>query len=80
MPKTIKEIQQDYTGFTTVEYSDGSNRTYTVDDLPTAVLGSDSNVTGLAVAGQTLPVIWTGTQSQYDAIAVKSSTVLYVIV
>lgn len=35
MPKTIKEVHTDYTGVTTVEYSDDSTRTYTVDDIAT---------------------------------------------
>lgn len=35
MPKTIKEVYSDYTGVTTVEYSDDSTRTYTVDDIAT---------------------------------------------
>lgn len=35
MPKTIKEVYTDYSGYTTVEYSDDSTRKYSVDDVPT---------------------------------------------
>lgn len=35
MPKTIKEVYTDYTGYTTVEYSDDSTRKYSVDDVAT---------------------------------------------
>lgn len=35
MPKTIKEVYTDYTGYTTVEYSDDTTRKYSVDDVPT---------------------------------------------
>ena len=33
MPKTIKEIQQDYTGQTTIEYSDGTSTTYATNQI-----------------------------------------------
>lgn len=61
MPKTIKEVYSDYTGVTTVEYSDDTTRTYTVDDVPTV---STNPLTGMATginAGGTVFNIARGT-------------------
>lgn len=35
MPKTIKEVYSDYAGVTTIEYSDDTTRTYSVDEVAT---------------------------------------------
>ncbi len=53
MPKTIKEVYTDYSGYTTVEYSDGSTRTYTVDDVPTVQSNSITGGKELQVDGLT---------------------------
>jgi lysophospholipase L1-like esterase len=46
MPKTIKEVYQDYGGNTTIEYSDDSVRKFSVDDVPTV---STNPLTGVKV-------------------------------
>jgi hypothetical protein len=57
MPNTIKEVYTDYSGNTTVEYSDGSVRKFGVDDVPTV---STNPLTGglvLAAAGMDRSVL-----------------------
>ncbi|ASJ79271.1 putative membrane-anshored cell surface protein [Curvibacter phage P26059A] len=73
MPKTIKEVYSDYAGVTTIEYSDDTTRTYTVDDV--ATVKSNPLTGGLTLkAGSEVGVFLK--PSQLDAInALRASSV-----
>jgi len=69
--KTVKEITTDVGGNVSVEYSDDSTSSFNLANTVTAV---SNPVTG----GITL--ISKLTQAEYDALAVKDASTLYVIV
>ncbi len=54
MPKTIKEVYSDYTGVTTIEYSDDTTRTYTVDEVATVKSNPLTGGLVLSAGGVTL--------------------------
>lgn len=72
MPKTIKEFQLNQsTGEVSVEYSDDSTSKFNAADMVTA---QTDPVTGGVTKIAKL------TQAQYDALAVKDDSTLYIIV
>ena len=56
MPKTIKEFIQDYSGNVTIEYSDGTTRAYSADDVPTVSTNPVTEMLELTANGEVILV------------------------
>ena len=69
--KTVKEIVQEVGGKTTVEYSDDSTVSFNIANTVTSVTNPDTG--GITLISKL-------TQAEYEALAVKDSSTLYVIV